>query len=93
MTLRQTEILGKKLVKYGFYRSRISHHEYTFITKEINVKVQFQLYFSSVWVAHFTHDITVNTRVRFEEQAALFTPEWVIDEHKKLRAIFKFLGS
>lgn len=93
MTLRDTEKIGKELVKYGFYRSRVNHHEYTFITGEINIKIQFQLYVNSVWVANFTHDINVSTRVRFEEQAALFTPEWVIDEHKKLRAIFKFLGS
>ena len=90
MTLRDTELIGKQLVKYGFYRNRNNHHEYTFITNEINVRVQFKPYFSSVWMAHFTHDLEYHTRVNFIEYTEVFTPEWLIEEHNKLQALFKF---
>jgi hypothetical protein len=91
MTLRQTELIGKKLVKYGFYRSRVNHHQYTYVSKDINVSVEFKLYFSHVWVANFTHDLEFHTRVNFVEHTDVFTPEWLIEEHNKLRAVFNFL--
>lgn len=91
MTLRDTELVGKKLVKYGFNRSRISHHEYTLIDRGININVEFKLYFSTVWIANFTHDFDYNTRVIFTENSKIFTPEWLVEEHKKLQAMFKFL--
>jgi len=91
MTLRQTELIGKKLVKYGFYRSRVNHHHYTYVSKDINVSVEFKLYFSHVWVANFTHDLEFHTRVNFIEHTDVFTPEWLIEEHNKLQAVFNFL--
>jgi len=42
MTLRDTELIGKKLVKYGFYRSRTNHYNYTFINSSININVEFK---------------------------------------------------
>jgi hypothetical protein len=91
MTLRETELIGKKLVKYGFHRSVNNHHQYSYITIKMNVSVEFKLYFSNVWIVNFTHDVALNTRVQIIEHAETFTPEWLIDEHNKLRAIFKFL--
>jgi hypothetical protein len=93
MTLRDTELIGKRLVKYGFYRSKVNHHVYTFISKEVNVSLEFKRYISYIWVVNFTHDLEYHTRVNFVEHTEIFTPQWLIDEHKKLRAIFKFLGS
>jgi hypothetical protein len=93
MTLRETELIGKKLVKYGFYRSRTNHYNYTFIDSSININVEFKKYFSTVWVANFTHDFDYHTRVIFTEHAVGFTPQWLVEENKKLQAMFKFLRS
>jgi hypothetical protein len=93
MTLRETELIGKKLVKYGFYRSSTGRHIYTLTDSGMNISVVFKLYFSTVWVVEFTHEIAYHTRVKFIEHAVVFTPEWVIEEHKKLQAMFKFLRS
>jgi hypothetical protein len=93
MTLRNAELIGKKLVKYGFYRSRTSHHIYTLTDSGINISVEFKLYFSTVWVVEFTHEIAYHTRVKFIEHAVVFTPEWLVEENNKLQAMFKFLRS
>ena len=93
MTLRETELIGKKLVKYGFHRSINNHHQYSYITINMNVSVEFKLYISYIWVVNFTHDVALNTRVQIIEHAETFTPEWLIEEHNKLKAVFKFLGS
>jgi len=93
MTLLDTEKIGKKLVRYGFHRSKVNHHVYTFISKEVNVSLEFKLYFSNIWIANFTHDLEYHTRVNFVEHTEVFTPQWLIEEHNKLRAVFNFLRS
>lgn len=93
MTLRDTEKIGNKLVKYGFHRSKNNHHEYSFLTSDINIGLEFKLYFSSIWVANFIHDVNLHTRVKITEHTEIFTPEWLIKEHKILRAVFNFIRS
>jgi hypothetical protein len=93
MTLRDTELIGKKLVKYGFHRSKNNHYQYSYLTSEINVGLEFEHYHGTVWVANFTHDINLHIRVKYTEHSDIFTPEWIFEEHKKLRAMFKFLRS
>ncbi len=43
------------------------------------------------WVADITYEFDVHTLVKFVEQGAVFTPEWLVEEHEKLQAMFKFL--
>ena len=90
MTLKETEILGKKLVKYGFHRSRANHHVYTFISENANISIEFKMYLKYIWIADFTHDLEYHTRVNFIEHTEVFNPEWLIEEHNKLKALFKF---
>ena len=90
MTLRDTELIGKQLVKYGFYRNSNNHHVYTFISENTNISVEFKLYLKYIWIADFTHDFDYHTRVNFIEHSDVFTPEWLIEEHNKLQALFKF---
>jgi len=87
MTLRDTELIGKKLVKHGFRRSASNHQYYL----KSDISVEFKIYYSKLWVAYFTHNIDSYTRVKFSGHTEVFTPEWVAEEHKKLQAMFKFL--
>jgi hypothetical protein len=89
MTLRDTELIGKKLVKYGFYRSNTDHQDYRLSNVEGAINIYFKK-FGQVWVASIFHDIDFHTKVKFEGHQAVFTPEWVVEEHKKLQALFKF---
>ena len=66
MLLRDTELIGKKLVKYGCYRSSTNHQHYRI------------------------HYIDSHTTVKFTGYEAVFTPEWLREEHDKLQAMFKF---
>jgi hypothetical protein len=90
MTLRDTELIGKQLVKNGFYRSSIDHQNYKSPRSNYAITVQFQAY-GSVWIAVITHDIDIHTVVKFNGHDTVFTPEWLREEHKKLQAMFKFL--
>jgi len=92
MTLRDTELIGKKLVKYGFYRSKKDHQEYKFLNVEGTIQVNF-VRFGSVWFVLIRHEIDSHTKVGFDGHQAVFTPEWLVEEHKKLQAMFKFLRS
>ena len=91
MTLRDTELIGKELVKYGFYRSSSDHQNYRIHTSGGTLTIQFRLS-GSVWCALIVHDIDSDshTLVKCDGHEAVFTPEWVIDEHEKLQALFKF---
>ena len=94
MTLRDTELIGKKLVKYGFYRSGTDHQNYSSYSINIKGRISIQFRLSgSVWCALIVHDIDSHTIVKFDGHEAVFTPEWVIEEHEKLQAVFKFLRS
>ena len=92
MTLRDTELIGKKLVKYGFYRSKTNHHAYGTMCKNpaSGIDIIFTRY-GHVWVANFIHNINHCTVVKFNHHEAVFTPEWLVEEHEKLQAMFKFL--
>lgn len=91
MTLRDTELIGKKLVKHGFYRSNRDHHNYR--CNHVNIKgaitVTFILH-GTTWSANFVHGIDFHTVVEFDGHQAVFTPEWLVEEHEKLQAMFKF---
>jgi hypothetical protein len=89
MTLRDTELIGKKLVKYGFFRSNTDHHNYRYLKSQGAISVQFQK-FGSIWTALIVHALDMHTAVKFEGHQAVFTPEWLVEEHKKLQALFKF---
>ena len=90
MTLRDTELIGKKLVKYGFYRSKTDHQEYKLANVEGIIQVNF-VKFGNVWFVLILHEIDFHTKVKFDSHEAAFTPEWLVEEHKKLQAMFKFL--
>ena len=90
MTLKETEDIGKKLVKNGFYRSATDHQNYRSPISNFAITVQFKQY-GMVWMAFITHDIDAHTVVKFNGHQAVFTPEWLREEHKKLQAMFKFL--
>jgi hypothetical protein len=89
MTLLDTEKIGKKLVKYGFFRSATNHQNYR-INCTGAISVQFRPS-GKIWVALIVHDLDSHTIVKFDGHEAVFTPEWVMEEHKKLQAMFKFL--
>jgi|688.fasta_scaffold2407245_2 hypothetical protein len=92
MTLRDTELIGKKLVKHGFYRSSTDHQNYKSPKSSCGITVHFKPY-GSVWVALIAHDIDSHTIVKFNGHSAVFTPQWLREEHQKLQAAFKFLRS
>jgi hypothetical protein len=92
MLLRDTELIGKKLVKYGFSRSNTDNQNYIFTSYPNVMTVHFVRY-SGIWLANFVHYIDSHTLVKCDGHEAVFTPEWVIEEHKKLQAMFKFLRS
>jgi uncharacterized membrane protein len=91
MLLRDTELIGKKLVKYGFYRSSTDHQNYSSYSINIKGRISIQFKLSGrIWCALIVHDIDSYTIVKCDGHEAVFTPEWVIEEHKKLQALFKF---
>lgn len=90
MTLYDTEQIGKKLVKNGFYRSNTDHHNYRSPRSNYAITVHFKPY-GNVWIVNITHDIDIHTVVEFKGHSTVFTPEWLKEEHKKLQAMFKFL--
>jgi len=87
MTLRDTELIGNKLVKYGFYRNSNNHHKYVY--KDINI--EFVLLYSNDWYADIKMSVIDNVIVYFRGHEAVFTPQWVMEEYGKLVAAFKFL--
>jgi hypothetical protein len=90
MTLRDTELIGKKLVKYGFYRSNADHQYYRGNIFGGVVTIHFRRQ-GTAWNTLITHEIDTHTTVHFTDHQAVFTPQWVAEEHKKLQAMFKFL--
>jgi hypothetical protein len=86
MTLRDTELIGKKLVKYGFYRNSNNHHKYMY--KDISV--EFVLLYTNNWYADIKMSVIDNVIVFLKGHEAVFTPEWVLDEYSKLVALFQF---
>jgi hypothetical protein len=91
MTLRDTELIGKKLVKYGFYRDDKDHQLYQYYWGTAGgIYVEFKRY-GGVWAAIITHKIDARTEVILDGRQAVFTPEWVVKEHNKLQAMFKFM--
>jgi hypothetical protein len=89
MLLRDTELIGKKLVKYGFARSHTDHQNYSSSHYTGAITVHFVRY-GSLWAANFVHYIDTNTIVKCDNHQAIFTPEWLREEHEKLQAMFKF---
>ena len=92
MTLRDTELIGKELVKYGFYRNSRDHQHYRSPRSDYGIIVHFKPY-GSIWTALITHDIDTHTQVIFNDCEAVFSVEWLTEEHDKLVAAFKFLRS
>jgi hypothetical protein len=90
MLLRDTELIGKKLVKYGFYRSSTDHQNYRIHTSGGAIAIQFRPS-GNTWCALIVHDIDSHTLVKCDGHEAVFTPEWVIEEYEKLQAMFKFI--
>jgi hypothetical protein len=92
MTLKETELIGKELVKYGFYRNSRDHQHYRSPRSDYGITVHFGLD-GGIWVALITHDIDTHTQVIFNDHLAVFSVEWLTEEHDKLVAAFKFLRS
>ena len=95
MTLRDTELIGKKLVKHRFYSSNTNHHSYRgYISLLSSIDILFKRNDNTnIWGVLIEHHIDPHTIVKFEDHQAVFTPEWLLEEHKKLQAMFKFLSS
>lgn len=91
MTLRETELIGKSLIKNGFRRASVNHQYYIRSEDGIDVYVEFKLYYSKLWVADFTHNLDSSTSVKFLGHTEVFTAEWLDRECKKVEAIFNFL--
>jgi hypothetical protein len=47
--------------------------------------------YGATWLANFVHYMDMHTIVKFDGHEAVFTPKWVVEEHEKLKALFKFL--
>ena len=92
MTLRDTELIGKELMKYGFYRNSKDHQHYISPRSDYGITVHFGLD-GGIWVASITHDIDTHTQVIFDYHQAVFSIEWLTEEHDKLVAAFKFIRS
>jgi len=92
MTLRDTELIGKRLVKYGFFRSLADHQDYRTLGSMGNISIKFKK-FGTTWCAVITHTMDLNFEVRYTYYGEVFTPEWVVEENKKFQAMFKFLRS
>lgn len=92
MLLRDTELIGKKLVKYGFYRSNINHHSYRGHSEFLgSIDILFKRNGNTnLWGALIVHHVDSHTIVKFDDYQAVFTPEWLREEHDKLQALFKF---
>tara|TARA_R110000868_G_scaffold406083_1_gene686202 strand:+ start:349 stop:627 length:279 start_codon:yes stop_codon:yes gene_type:complete len=90
MTLRDTELIGNKLVKYGFSRSLTDHQYYNTLGTIGSISIRFKK-FGTIWRAIIIHTMDVNFEVRYTFYGEVFTPEWVIEESKKFQAMFKFL--
>ena len=90
MTLRDTELIGKKLVKYRFYRDNEDHQLYQYWGTTGGIYVEFKIY-GGIWAAIITHKIDARTEVKLDGRQAVFTPEDLVEEHKKLQAMFKFI--
>jgi hypothetical protein len=86
MTLRDTELIGKKLVKYGFYRNSHDHHKYMY--KDISI--EFVLLYTNNWYADIKMSVIDNVIVFLKGHEAVFTPQWVMEEYSKLVALFQF---
>jgi hypothetical protein len=92
MTLRDTELIGKELMKYGFYRNSKDHQHYISPRSDYGITVHFKQY-GSIWTALITHYIDTHTQVISNDHQAVFSIEWLTEEHDKLVAAFKFLRS
>ena len=90
MTLRDTELIGKKLVKYGFFRSPTDHQYYNTLGSRGNISIQFKK-IGTIWRATIIHSMDLNFEFRYSNYGKVFTPEWVIEENKKFHAMFKFI--
>jgi hypothetical protein len=91
MTLRDTELIGRKLVKAGFFRSNISHYVYRYRSDDINIYLEFKPSASQAWMVDFIHELDYHTKITFFGHSAIFTPDWIIKEHLKLKTVFKLL--
>lgn len=91
MTLRDTELIGKKLIKHGFYRANTDHQYYRGNMFDGWVTIHFKIR-GVVWNALIIHEIDVNNSIVFTDNQAVFTPQWVAEKHKKLQAMFKFMS-
>ena len=49
--------------------------------------------YTNFWYADIELTIYMDTIVRFKGQQAVFTPEWLVEEYDKIKAMFKFLRS
>jgi len=91
MTLLDTEKIGKKLVRYGYYRNPSDHHSYRTSNHPVYIKVKFSNLYSDHWYADFVFEIDGHTNVTYKGNSAVFEPEWLEEEYHKVSAIFNFL--
>ena len=89
MTLRDTELIGKELVKYGFYRNTRNHHIYG----HGDITLEFKMLYTNFWYADIKMFVIDNVIVFVKGHEAVFTPEWLVEEYDKIKAMFKFLRS
>jgi hypothetical protein len=93
MTLLDTEKIGKKLVKHGYYRNLKNHYHYRRVisTYGIVVEIMFNHFYSGHWYADIKYVIDTHTDVNYRGHTEVFTPEWIDEEVNKIGAVFNFI--
>jgi hypothetical protein len=91
MTLRETELIGKKLVRpLGFRRSALDHQYYHLSYKDINIEIKFQGY-GTYWAAVLKYNLDYGTEVVF--RGTHLDIDNILPDANKLIAVFNFIRS
>ena len=92
MTLRETELLGKKLVRpLGFRRNSNNHYHYYTSYKEIYIEIKFygEAFNEMNWSAEVIYRLDYGTDVVF--RGSELNVDNIFLDADKLRAMFKFI--
>jgi hypothetical protein len=89
MTLRETELLGKKLVRpLGFRRSTINHQDYYLAYKHIYINIKFSGQ-GNGWAVELKYSLNHGTEVVF--RGTHLDLDNILSDADKLIAVFKFI--
>lgn len=89
MTLRETELLGKKLVRpLGFRRSAANHQDYYLSYKHINIEIKFHGQ-GNGWAVELKYNLNYGTQVVF--RGTHLDIDNILPDADKLIAVFNFI--